>query len=295
MKEELKKYGNVLSDVSLKEFNTYKLESFSKYLVYPNSITDLVQLINYLDKENVKYFILGNGSNVILPSHTFNGVVIKTSGLKGVKDLGDNKLYAEAGVMLPKLVSDSLYFGYKGLEWAAGIPGTVGGSIVGNAGAYKSCIFDYLLCVTILEGGITKTLKKDDIIYSYRHTSLKGEKCIVLSAVFSLEKGNMEESKELIKSRYLRRVETQPLDKPSAGSVFRNPIDEPAGKIIEDLGFKGTCCNGAKVSEKHANFIVNSGNATSEDVISLINDIKKCVKEKKNIDLVLEQEIVSWE
>ena len=126
-------------------------------------------------------------------------------------------------------------------------------------------------------------------------TSLKDEKCIVLSAVFSLEKGNMEESKELIKSRYLRRVETQPLDKPSAGSVFRNPIDEPAGKIIEDLGFKGTCCKGAKVSEKHANFIVNSGNATSEDVISLINDIKKCVKEKKNIDLVLEQEIVSWE
>lgn len=295
MKEELKKYGNVLSDVSLKEFNTYKLESFSKYLVYPNSITDLVQLINYLDKENVKYFILGNGSNVILPSHTFNGVVIKTSGLKGVKDLDDNKLYAEAGVMLPKLVNDSLYFGYKGLEWAAGIPGTVGGSIVGNAGAYKSCIFDYLLSVTILEGGITKILKKDDIIYSYRHTSLKGEKCIVLSAVFSLEKGNMEESKKLIKSRYLRRVETQPLDKPSAGSVFRNPIDEPAGKIIEDLGFKGTCCNGAKVSEKHANFIVNSGNATSEDVISLINDIKKCVKEKKNIDLVLEQEIVSWE
>ncbi len=295
MKEELKKYGNVLSDVSLKEFNTYKLESFSKYLVYPNSITDLVQLINYLDKENIKYFILGNGSNVILPSNTFDGVVIKTTALKGVKDLDDNKLYAEAGVMLPKLVNDSLYFGYKGLEWAAGIPGTVGGSIVGNAGAYKSCIFDYLLSVTILEGGITKILKKDDIIYSYRHTSLKDEKCIVLSAVFSLEKGNMEESKELIKSRYLRRVETQPLDKPSAGSVFRNPIDEPAGKIIEDLGFKGTCCNGAKVSEKHANFIVNSGNATSEDVISLINDIKKCVKEKKNIDLVLEQEIVSWE
>ena len=295
MKEELKKYGNVLSDVSLKEFNTYKLESFSKYLVYPNSITDLVQLINYLDKENIKYFILGNGSNVILPSNTFDGVVIKTTALKGVKDLDDNKLYAEAGVMLPKLVNDSLYFGYKGLEWAAGIPGTVGGSIVGNAGAYKSCIFDYLLSVTILEGGITKILKKDDIIYSYRHTSLKAEKCIVLSAVFSLEKGNMEESKELIKSRYLRRVETQPLDKPSAGSVFRNPIDEPAGKIIEDLGFKGTCCNGAKVSEKHANFIVNSGNATSEDVISLINDIKKCVKEKKNIDLVLEQEIVSWE
>lgn len=295
MKEELKKYGNVLSDVSLKEFNTYKLESFSKYLVYPNSITDLVQLINYLDKENIKYFILGNGSNVILPSNTFDGVVIKTTALKSVKDLGDNKLYAEAGVMLPKLVNDSLYFGYKGLEWAAGIPGTVGGSIVGNAGAYKSCIFDYLLSVTILEGGITKILKKDDIIYSYRHTSLKGEKCIVLSAVFSLEKGNMEESKKLIKSRYLRRVETQPLDKPSAGSVFRNPIDEPAGKIIEDLGFKGTCCNGAKVSEKHANFIVNSGNATSEDVISLINDIKKCVKEKKNIDLVLEQEIVSWE
>ena len=154
---------------------------------------------------------------------------------------------------------------------------------------------DLLDCI-LVDDVLDKSLrKKDDIIYSYRHTSLKDEKCIVLSAVFSLEKGNMEESKELIKSRYLRRVETQPLDKPSAGSVFRNPIDEPAGKIIEDLGFKGTCCNGAKVSEKHANFIVNSGNATSEDVISLINDIKKCVKEKKNIDLVLEQEIVSWE
>lgn len=297
MIEVLKKLGNVLENVSLKNYNTYKIGGNAKYLVEPFDVDSLKKLIKYLKDNKIKYFILGNGSNVILDDLDFEGVIIKLSNLKRI-NINNNEVYAEAGIMLPILSRETINHNLQGLEWSCAIPGTLGGSIVGNAGAYKECIFDYVTKIDVLDKECNiKTLDKNDITYSYRYTSFKDDKdLIVLGAYLSLNDGNKEELLEVVKRRMQKRMETQPLDYPSAGSVFRNPENDFAGRIIEeDIKFKGKQVGGAKVSEKHANFIINYDNATSKDIKELISLIKKNVKEKEHIELILEQEIINWE
>lgn len=294
MREILKTFGNLEEDVSLKDYNTYKINSYAKYLIRPYNIEDLIKLLKYLKENNVKYFILGNGSNVILSDNKFDGVIIKLDYLNEVKIKG-LEVYVEAGVMINSFSLEMINNNLKGLEWATGIPGTIGGGIVGNAGAYNACIFDYIKEITFLdEFFYVKTLTKDEIDYGYRYSMFKNSKNIILSCVLELKEGTKEGSIELVKDRLKRRMESQPLEYPSAGSVFRNPEDIPAGKIIEDLGFKGKNVGGAYVSEKHANFIINKKNATSSDIIKLIDEISGAVKKEYGIDLHLEQEIIKW-
>lgn len=294
MREILKTFGNLEEDVSLKDYNTYKINSYAKYLIRPYNIEDLIKLLKYLKENNVKYFILGNGSNVILSDNKFDGVIIKLDYLNEVKIKG-LEVYVEAGVMINSFSLEMINNNLKGLEWATGIPGTIGGGIVGNAGAYNACIFDYIKEITFLdEFFYVKTLTKDEIDYGYRYSMFKNSKNIILSCVLELKEGTKEGSIELVKDRLKRRMESQPLEYPSAGSVFRNPEDIPAGKIIEDLGFKGKNIGGAYVSEKHANFIINKKNATSSDIIKLIDEISGAVKKEYGIDLHLEQEIIKW-
>ncbi len=294
MREILKAFGSLEEDVSLKDYNTYKINSYAKYLIRPYNIEDLIKLLKYLKENNVKYFILGNGSNVILSDNKFDGVIIKLDYLNEVKIKG-LEVYVEAGVMINSFSLEMINNNLKGLEWATGIPGTIGGGIVGNAGAYNACIFDYIKEITFLdEFFYVKTLTKDEIDYGYRYSMFKNSKNIILSCVLELKEGTKEGSMELVKDRLKRRMESQPLEYPSAGSVFRNPEDIPAGKIIEDLGFKGKNIGGAYVSEKHANFIINKKNATSSDIIKLIDEISGAVKKEYGIDLHLEQEIIKW-
>ena len=171
----------------------------------------------------------------------------------------------------------------------------IGGSIVGNAGAYNKEMFDDLVSIKVLDENLEiKEIKKEEIKHSYRHTDLKGKTWIVLEATFVLEKGDKEKSLELIEERKERRMATQPLDMPSAGSVFRNPEGDHAGRLIEACGLKGKSIGGAMISPKHANFIVNTGNATSNDVKNLIKLVHTQVKHDFNVDLVLEQEIIDW-
>ena len=297
MKEILERFGNVLANVSLKNYNTYRVSSSARFLVEPTDVDSLVSLIDYLKENNINYFIIGNGSNVVLSDGFYDGVVIKLSNLNKIS-IDNTKVFAEAGVMLPKLSNEVIEHNLAGLEWACAIPGTVGGSIVGNAGAYKEAIFDYVNSILILtEDGKTKEISKDEVTYSYRYTSFKdNKKIIVLGAYFDLKDGNKEESKEIVSRRMKKRLETQPLDYPSAGSVFRNPEGDFAGRIIEeDLKFKGKQIGGAKISEKHANFIINVDNATGTDIRELIKLIKEKVKEKDDIDLIVEQEFIDWE
>lgn len=298
MIDNLNKYGEILENVSLKKYNTYRIGGIVKYLVVPNDIESLQGLVKYLNDNQIKYMILGNGSNVIFSDKLYDGVIVKLDKLNRV-EIDDLQVTAEAGVMLPKLVQACVNNNLQGLEWAAGIPGTVGGSIVGNAGAYKSEISDFLINVTVIDkNGNIKTLNSSEIDFKYRHSSLKDKLrgLVVIGAVFSLMPGNKEESLRVMEDRRTRRVESQPLEYPSAGSVFRNPEGDFAGRIIEcDVKLKGKTIGGAKVSEKHANFIVNYDNASSQNVKDLIDLIHTKVLENNNIDLIVEQEFINWE
>ena len=286
----LEEFGKVYEKKDLYEYNTYRVHSICNYLVIVDNVVKLTNLILYLNKENIKYLIIGNGSNIILPS-VYDGVVIKLS-LNDIEFKGD-KVIVGSSYMINKLAMECINNGLSGLEWASGIPGTIGGSIYGNAGAYKDKIANYIEEIEVLENNHIKILKKNDIFFEYRSSSLQKRDLIILKATLKLNKGDINESLALVKDRLERRIATQPLDFPSAGSVFRNPEGLFAGKLIEDLNLKGTKIGGAEISEKHANFIINVDNATGEDIVKLINHIQSKVKEEYNIDLILEQKIIN--
>lgn len=284
----------IYNDVKLKDLNTYKLDVCAKYLINVETIDGLINVIKYLRKENIKYFILGAGSNIILGDY-FNGAIIKLSGLDYIK-INDNVVTSGAGAMMGKVAMASVNANLTGLEWMINIPGTIGGSVNNNAGAYNSEIFDDLISIRVLTRDLkVKDILKEELKFSYRHTNIKDLGYIVLEGSFKLEKGDKEKSQELINNRCNRRLETQPLNMPSAGSVFRNPEGDHAGRLIEACGLKGKRIGGAEISQKHANFIVNVGGATSNDIKNLIKLVKEEVKKQFNVDLVLEQEIIDWE
>ncbi len=291
MEEELNKICKVEYDVDLTSHNTYRIHSVGKYMVFPTSFADVKNILDVVNKYSFKYLILGNGSNVILPEY-YDGVIIKLNNLSKY-EIFDDYVYAEAGVMINKLAQELVNLGYSALEWATGIPGTIGGSVYNNAGAYKSSISDVLISALVYDGKEIKEYSNSELQFEYRDSVFKSnKKLIILSCKLKITKSDKKELKDLVIDRTNRRIQTQDLSHPSCGSVFRNPTDVPAGKLIDDLGLKGYHINDAMISNIHANFIINSGNASSEDIIELINYIKLKVKEKYNIDLVLEQEII---
>lgn len=296
MIDELKNFGEVEENASLKIYNTYRVESICSLLLKPNSIDDLVEMLKILKNNNIKYMVLGNGSNIVLSKPRIDMAIVLTQNLNGIEIHENlNMVYTEAGVMLPKLVRECVNASLTGLEFAAGIPGSVGGSIYGNAGAYNSCIMDYVKSLTVLDKETfdIKVLEHEDIEYTYRSTMFKtNKKYIVLAVKFYLKSGDKDNSLAIMKDRYQRRVASQPLEFPSAGSVFRNPEGDFAGRIIESLNLKGKSIGGACVSEKHANFIINENNASPSDVYNLINYVHEEVKNKTGVDLIIEQEFI---
>lgn len=280
-------------EVSLKNYNTYRVNTIAKFLVFPKTTEELQEIIKYLKDNNIKYFLLGNGSNVILSMNYYDGVIIKLDNFNSIT-YKDNLVTAGAGCSLIKLSLDTIEKGLTGMEFSTGIPGAVGASVAMNAGAYNSDLSQILKEITVLTpNNEIKTMKKEELSFEYRDSFLKRNKdYIVLSATFELEEGNTEEMKELVNERKQKRISSQPLDIPNAGSVFRNPEGTYAGALIEEANLKGYNINGAEVSTKHANFIVNKGGATGEDIINLIEKIQKEIKEKNNIELKLEQIIV---
>lgn len=280
-------------DASLKNYNTYRVNTICKFLVFPNSVDELVEIIKYLKENKLKYYLLGNGSNIILSMDYYDGVMIKLDNLNTVI-YKDNLVTAEAGCSLIKLSLDTIEKGLTGMEFSTGIPGSVGASIAMNAGAYNSDISTILKEVTVLSPkNEIIIMQNNQLEFEYRNSFLKKNKnYVVLSATFELEKGNIEEMKKIVEERKQKRIASQPLEMPNAGSVFRNPEGMYAGSLIENANLKGYNINGAEVSTKHANFIINKGNATGKDIIELINKIQKEIKEKDNIELKLEQIIV---
>ena len=280
-------------DVSLKKYNTYRLDVKCDYLVFPKDIDEVVKLISFLKENNYKYLILGNGSNVIFKNNRYNGVVIKLSKLDKIEFDGD-KVVVGAGVALSKLANMAINNSLSGLEFSVSIPGEIGASVSMNAGAYNESFSDIFVSAKVLTPKLEIIeLTNEDMDFSYRNSFIKKNKdYIVLEVVLKLKQGNKEEMNAVIEKRFEKRKATQPLEYPSAGSVFRNPEGMYAGKLIEDANLKGYSIGGAMISDMHANFIVNKDNATGEDIINLINLAKDKVKENNNIDLYLEQVII---
>ena len=285
------KCGKV-EQILLKNYTTYKVGGKS-ILVTPRKIDDLKKLIIFLKNNNVKYKVLGNGSNVIFNNSGYDGVIIKLNEFNSLMITG-NTVVVGAGYSLMKLAIKTCHMGLFGLDFATGIPGTVGGAVYMNAGAYKSDMGYVVKSVKVLTPDLeVKSLSNKDLDFHYRTSFLqKNPGYICLEATIKLRKGNKDVIMEIVNDRKKRRLESQPLEYPSAGSVFRNPEGDFAGRLIEEIGYKGKSIGGAKVSEKHANFIINNGNASGEDIKKLILEIKKKVKEKYNIDLKVEQEFV---
>lgn len=297
LKIEKANLGRVDKNVNLSKHTTYRVGGVAKAFVYPKNVSSLITLLKILNMNNIKYKILGNGSNLLFSDDDFDGIIIKLDEFNDVSFLSNNRIRVGAGFSLMKLSLMAAKKGLAGLEFAAGIPGTIGGAIFMNAGAYKSDMGYVVQQVKVLTPDFRViTLENREMDFHYRTSYLqKNPKYICLEVVLKLAKGEREAIEEVIKERRNRRMESQPLEYPSAGSVFRNPEGYYAGQLIEELGYKGHRNGGAMVSSKHANFIINYDHATGREIRDLILEVHDKVLEKHGIDMKIEQEFVNWE
>lgn len=291
--EQLKIYGEVLESELMAKHTTYRIGGAVDYYIYPQNIIALMQILTILKENGIPYRITGRGSNILWDDNTFHGAVInldRTLNDSYIEEDGD--VVAFAGCSIISLAIEAAKNALSGLEFASGIPGSIGGGIYMNAGAYKSDLSQIVQSVLVLQQDQLVWMNKEDLEFGYRKSVFQKHKdWTILAAKFHLEKGNKKDIQALMESRRNRRVESQPLDKPCAGSVFRNPAEMPAWKIVEELGLRGYQLGGAQVSTKHCNFIVNAtGQATAKDVRDLISLIQKKAKEKFNIDMITEVE-----
>ena len=279
------KVGKVYENVDLRKYTTYKAGGLGKVLVIPKNISSLIKLMNYINKNDLKHMILGNGSNLLFTDEGYEGILIKLDEFNNLEIKG-NIITVGAGYNLIKLCMIAAKNSLAGLEFASGIPGTVGGAVYMNAGAYKSDMGYIVKSVKVLTpAGQIITLSNKDMDFHYRTSFLqKNKNYICLEATLKLYKGKKDAILEVIKDRKERRIESQPLEYPSAGSVFRNPENDYAGRLVESLGYKGKKIGGAMVSIKHANFVINTGNAKANDIRRLILEIKD--KVNQNIFIV---------
>ena len=290
IKEFLKEHGDYRDDKCFKDLTTIKMGGKILHYVEPYNIQDLKAIIAYVRNNHIDYKILGNGSNLIVGSNDYNGVVISLKHFDNY-EITNSEVYVEAGILAPYFSQVLANAGLSGFEFASGIPGSIGGLIYMNAGAYRKEIGDVIKEVNILRDGEIVTLKKEDLKLSYRYSIFKEHPhWTILSCTLRLEEKDPEEIKALMRERLERRQNTQPLDKPSAGSCFRNPEGEFAWKLIDELGYRGYVVNDVEVSNKHSNFIVNNGKGKAEDYLNIVYDIQNKVEKKYNIKLIMEVE-----
>lgn len=301
MKEHINKLrqmdiGKIVENVPLKEHTTYKVGGIASCFIYPTNIKNLIKLLKYIRQNNIKYKILGNGSNTLFSDKEYRGVIIKLNHFDDI-EIKDTIVVVGAGYNLMKLASLTARKSLTGLEFASGIPGTVGGAVYMNAGAYKSDMGYIVKRVKVLTPDYRViTMTNRELGFHYRTSFFQEHpEYICLEATIGLNKGKKEEIYKVNQERKKRRLESQPLEYPSAGSVFRNPEGLFAGKMIEDLGLKGLTKGGAQISTKHANFIINKGNAKASDIKELIEFTQDAVEDKYHVKLKVEQEFVNWE
>ena len=266
-------------NISLSNFTTWRIGGPAEWIAQPKDIQEIKYLINWINKKKLPCNIIGAGSNLLINDKGIKGLSLCMRNLKGIKiDKNSGIIEVLSGEMLPTLARKAAASGLRGLEWAIGIPGTIGGAVVMNAGAQEHCISNYLESITTLSlTGEYKIIKGKDLDFGYRYSLLQNEKLIVVSAQLKLKLGHAEKIRQVTNDNLNHRLKTQPYKSQTCGSVFRNPEPLKAAKLIEELGLKGFSFGGAEISEKHANFIVNANKASSRDVRELIKYVQKRV------------------
>ena len=280
---------NVRINEPMKNHTTFKIGGPAQYYVTPESVTQIQEVVSLCRDMNIPLHVIGNGSNILVGDDGVDGVVLALFNTFSDYEIKDNVITAQAGMSLIKLAVIALREGLTGLEFASGIPGSVGGAVYMNAGAYDGQMKDVVTSVTVLdEAGNIRILGRDELDMGYRTSTVAKHNMIVLQVLIELKAGNKEQIKDRMNQLSELRKQKQPLEYPSAGSTFKRPEGYFAGKLIADAGLKGYSIGGAAVSEKHAGFVVNMGGATAKDVVELTDYIKKRIIEQFGVTLELE-------
>lgn len=292
----LSKICKTRKNVNLKDYCSIKIGGVGKYVCFPKTVRQVKKLIKFLSITKIKYYILGNGTNIIFKDSGYSGVLICLKNMNRI-NLKNGKVSAYAGANLFYLNQICAKAGYSGLEFSYGIPGTIGGAVCMNAGAFGGEIKDIVKYVWVLKNGKVQKLSKKDLNFGYRTSVLQNSKMIVLKVQLQLkqtfDKQNVTQNDQILQKMQQimqKRLQTQPYGTLNAGSIFKKTRNESAGKYIDKLGLKGVKIEHIQISQIHANFFINLGNATSENLHKVINLTKE--KVKKEFGIILEQEVI---
>lgn len=284
------------ADALLKDYTSFKIGGKADVMVFPDSVDKFSNVVAYLSVNKISYFVIGKGSNLLVSDNGFRGVVINTCKFDSIELADETTIVCASGTSLSRLCRFALDNSLSGLEFAFGIPGTAGGAAYMNAGAYGGEMKDVLVsCKHLTANGEIKEFCGEELGLSYRHSSYSDTDNIILSLTLKLRKGEKSEIKAKMDDLIGRRKDKQPLEYPSAGSTFKRPEGYFAGALIEQCGLKGHTVGGAQVSEKHAGFVINVGNATCKDVVDLIEHCKETVYSAAGVTLEPEVKIIGQE
>ncbi|MBE6052713.1 MAG: UDP-N-acetylmuramate dehydrogenase [Clostridium sartagoforme] len=290
--KEFYKSENVILNAEMKSYVHFKVGGPADILLIPENKEQVIKSIQICKENNIPYFVVGNGSNLLVKDGGIKGVVIKLNEVKNINVMGET-IEAECGAMLKDVSAKALKESLTGFEFACGIPGTIGGAVFMNAGAYDGEISQVIESAEVIDNnGEIKVLSSEELELGYRTSIVMKKNYIVLSARFKLKHGEVRKIKEIVEELTSKRESKQPLEYPSAGSTFKRPVGYYAGKLIQDAGLKGYSIGGAAVSEKHSGFVINKNNATAKDILDLIRHIQNVVKEKFGVDLHPEVRII---
>lgn len=290
--KEIVEEKNIFIDEPMRKHTYFKVGGPADILVSPETIEQVIGLLKLCTSKKIPHHIIGNGSNLLVKDGGIRGVVIKLCSLNQI-EVEEDKITAMCGVLLSEVSNAALQNSLTGFEFACGIPGTIGGAVTMNAGAYGGEMVDVIETALVLDEQCNlKVLTNEELELGYRTSAVMKYNYIVLKVTLKLKEGKYEEISGRVKELTSKREEKQPLEYPSAGSTFKRPVGFFAGKLIQDSGLKGISLGGAAVSEKHSGFIINKNNASAKDILDLINLVQNTVKEKFGVELHTEVRII---
>lgn len=284
----------IKTDIPMSSLTTFRTGGIAKLILYPRNVNEIKEIVKFFYESKIKYFVLGNGSNLLVSDKGISDPIICIGKNLSSIDVFEDCITARAGAFLSSIARKAADASLSGFEFAAGIPGTLGGALIMNAGAYGGEMKDVVEAVSFIDPcGEEHIVTGEEMEFSYRSSVLADMECIITGATIKLNKGNRKDIEDRMNELNAKRKEKQPLEYPSAGSTFKRPVGYFAGALIEEAGLKGKSIGGAQVSEKHAGFIINKNNASTDDICKLISFVKDEVYKKHNV--VLETEVKYWE